>query len=240
VVGHRDGAPYDSTYPKLLENKLIEAGRNAEVLNAGVCGSDPFYNYVNLRDRLLKYKPDIILLCIGSDDVFINYRIRGGMERFKNDSTVCYRAAPWWEPIYAVSNILRLAANVIGFNETLMLQNFSESEKQKTDKDFIQLLDEFRRVCSINHIELDVIFHPVDHEIRDKKYVYDFTNIVNVLKRDKDVKVVDMLPVFNQLFVKTHTHPADYFWKIDGHHNSAGYELLARCVYDSLFAQTIE
>jgi hypothetical protein len=56
-----DGTPYDSSYVAILRTELNVLADSFYVMNAGACGSDPFYNYVNLKDRLLTYQPDIII-----------------------------------------------------------------------------------------------------------------------------------------------------------------------------------
>ena len=48
------GAHYDSTWPNFLSRLLNEnCQKNFEVINSGVSGSDPYYEYVLLRDKLL-------------------------------------------------------------------------------------------------------------------------------------------------------------------------------------------
>jgi hypothetical protein len=52
------GAVNDSTYPSQLGLLLHNNGlKNTQVMNCGVSGSDPVYEYRLFNDRLLKYKP---------------------------------------------------------------------------------------------------------------------------------------------------------------------------------------
>jgi hypothetical protein len=90
-----DGAHADSTWLKFLERNLKKypIQRNLTFMNAGVCGSDPFYSYVLLKDRLIRYKPDLVLLALNASDLN-DLLIRGGMERFLPDGSVKYKNPP--------------------------------------------------------------------------------------------------------------------------------------------------
>src|SRR5690606_15926401 len=45
-----DGTPIDSTYVKLLEENFHKNGyTNVNIMNAGKCGSDPFFGYMNYK-----------------------------------------------------------------------------------------------------------------------------------------------------------------------------------------------
>src|ERR1043165_5059079 len=60
------GAPLDSSWPKMLQADLNRENRNVDIYNAGISGADPFYEYTLLRDKLLKYKPNIVMVGINS------------------------------------------------------------------------------------------------------------------------------------------------------------------------------
>jgi hypothetical protein len=134
-----DGAPYDSSYVTQLRKEMNAADSTFYLMNAGTCGCDPFINYVNYRDRLLKYKPDVILQTLSSGDMNVDIIVRGGMERFKADGKVQYRKAPWWEPIYALSNLSRLYFSALGYNELLMKDSYVAENKKYLDSIVIDL-----------------------------------------------------------------------------------------------------
>ena len=103
-----DGAHFDSTYVAFLRQDLTQSEGPFFVMNGGICGSDPFINYINLQDRLMAYRPDIVIQSIRSSDMDQDIVLRGGLERFKQSREVKYKDGPWWEPIYALSYISRL------------------------------------------------------------------------------------------------------------------------------------
>lgn len=63
--------PLDQTFPKLLERRLNagRAGVRFEVLNAGISGLSPVLEYLGIRDRFLRFHPDLVLLCFFPNDV---------------------------------------------------------------------------------------------------------------------------------------------------------------------------
>lgn len=61
----------EETYPKQLE-KLMNIDldyKKYEVINAGVTGYSSFQGKRFLRDQILKYKPDLIMICYGWNDL---------------------------------------------------------------------------------------------------------------------------------------------------------------------------
>jgi lysophospholipase L1-like esterase len=228
-----DGAPYDSSYPALIRQKLLAAGReDIYLMNAGVCGSDPYYNFMDLKYRLLSYQPDIIIQAISSFDLLTDIRLRGGSERFLPDGTTQYQRKLWWEPIYAVSYISRVVFKVLGYNELLLKGEPSEREIREMNDGIIQLFSEYARLCQQHNIQLIVLIRPDRGEIESKQYNFDFNPLLQYLNQQKDVKVLDLLPCYLSSINKANETVNSFFWKIDGHHNSKGYELMANCIFE--------
>ncbi len=100
------GAPADSSWPELLQIFLDSAGILNEVTNAGISGSDPFFEYVFYRDKLKSVHPDYLIVSINSTDIQ-DYILRGGFERFHDDSSTHYRKGPWYEFLYINSHLVR-------------------------------------------------------------------------------------------------------------------------------------
>jgi hypothetical protein len=77
-----DGAPFEKSYVFQLREKFLKSP-NYYVFNAGKCGSDPFFSFVNYKDILKNYDFDIVLQTLSSSDIEDDINKRGGMERFK-------------------------------------------------------------------------------------------------------------------------------------------------------------
>lgn len=229
-----DGAPYDSSYVALLKQKLATNGDSVELMNAGVCGSDPFENYINFKDRLAVYKPQLIIQTLTTTDITIDMRLRGGMERFQPNGTVQYKAAPWWEPLYALSYISRLFFKMAGYNELLHKGDMTPVEIKEANTKLRALFKAYTALCKQQHVKLCLVIRPDRGEITDNKYLYDFSAILQPLQADTSVTLVDLLPAYRNYIAQKHADANAYFWPLDGHHNSTGYEMMAQCVYENL------
>lgn len=110
--GHR--APYDSTWSRFLENTLNETASSTdyEVLNCGTNGSDIYFMHQFLKDTLIDYKPDLILVLLNFSDIH-DIILRGGRERFQEDGSVIFSVAPWFEPLYKHSHFIRMVCEVL-------------------------------------------------------------------------------------------------------------------------------
>lgn len=226
-----DGAPYDSCYVTQLRKKIQATDSTTYVMNAGICGCDPFINYVNYRDRLLKYKPDVILQTLSSGDINVDIIVRGGMERFKTDGTVQYVKAPVWEPIYAISDLSRLYFSAIGYDQLLMKSSIIPDNKKRLDSIVVDLFRQYAALAKANNCRLVIILQPFLFEVNSQKYQYDFSAMLDKVRKIDNVQVYDLMPFYTSYIKEHNKTPADYYWPMDGHHNSAGYTMMADGIY---------
>lgn len=222
-----DGAPYDSSYVALLRAILLSEDSSFYVMNAGTSGSDPFNNFINYRDRLASYQPDVIIQTLSSGDLNTDIIIRGGMERFRPDGKVCYKKAPFWEPIYAVSNLSRLAFSAMGYNELLMKANAVSEQKRQLDSLTVGLFKQYAARAQANNCRLLIILQPFRDEVDQGRYQYDLSAIRDALTNTGNIEIYDLLPFYTAYGRDHHRSIHDYYWPKDGHHNSAGYRMMA-------------
>lgn len=230
-----DGAPQDSSYPVLLQKIL---GDSIEVLNAGVCGSDPVFGLKNLEDRLLVYKPDIVLQAVSENDVLFDFCIRGGIERFQQNNKVKFNSPPWWETIYAISYSSRTVLHLFNFNMNTPCGD-------DTDRDLInernQLLKEvykrFNALAAKNNIKIIMVFYPTKFEVFRDKYYFPFEESRQFIDSLEYIEAVDLFPIYRKRIKESGLKPEDYYWIIDGHHNSKGYLLMAHSVAEAISVQ---
>ena len=232
---HGDGDAYGGAYVFRL-GKLLNKQDNIDtpyyMMNGGFCGSDPFFNYVNLRDRLLPYSPNVVIQTIASQDMLEDFPIRGGMERFLPDKTLKYKSAPWWEPLFAMSDIVRVVASMRGYDKWLMTNE--DKRPSNAMPKLIQLFSEYVALCRQQGIILYVVFRPADNEVRENRYDFDFSALKNYLNKQQDVYVYDLLPFYKQYTAAAGKDIKEYRWKMDAHHNAAGYQMMAEGVYAGL------
>lgn len=229
-----DGAPYDSSYVAILRRNLSASGDSVYVMNGGTCGSDPFNNYMNLKDRLIPYGPDIIIQSLGSGDMNTDILLRGGMERFQKDGTVKYLPAPWWEPIYALNYVSRIFFHAAGYSELLRKNTITPAEIKRVNESVKDLFTRYSTLCREHNIRLFIVLHPEKQEVEHNKYDYDLSPLLSYLASDTQVTVIDLLPSYRSYIEKSHSNVAEYYWKYDGHHNSKGYKMMAETTWQNI------
>lgn len=229
-----DGALYDSSYPSILKQLSIRDSLNVEIFNAGVCGSDPFFDFKVLKDKLIAFQPDIVIQTLSTQDLFTDILLRGGEERF-SEEVLKYKKAPWWEFIYAVSYVSRIGFRAFGINELLRKKGYSEEEKEMLNKQLNGLFKEYLKFCDNNNITLLVLLRPGREEIMEGNFEFDFSKIIAPLNEHNDVKVYDLLTCFSSYIDSSNSDVKQFFWKYDGHHNSNGYVMMAKCIYPELY-----
>ncbi len=225
-----DGAPYDSTWVKQLELKIVKNDTNKYIVyNAGVCGSDPFYEYKLLKDKLLYYNPRTVIVAYGYDldDVIM----RGGVERFAKSELVI--ATNWWEKIYRHSYICRLIVhNLLGYNYLLLSELEYESGKERAVYQLQKSIDLFLELSENENFELLIVFYPLKEELIEDAYFYN--NILIDYCSKKNINNLDLLEYYSNTIKINSDTASNYYWNIDGHHNSIGYEIFASGVYEKL------
>jgi lysophospholipase L1-like esterase len=239
------GAPVDSTWSSLLNGLLSSNaesrdGDSAEgytdtvytVMNAGISGSDPFFEANLLKFRLLKYQPDVVLVAVNMSDVD-DVMQRGGFERFKADSTYVIKNSPWWEPIYGASIIFRMVMhNVFHYTHQLMT---AEQEKQlrfESQPRLLEAVKEFIELSNENKFKLVVVFHPILNELQQNNFP--LSAIIPPIKETENVFVLNLYDEYKNYSAKNNLNMADYYWEKDLHHNSKGYQLWSELVYTKL------
>jgi|AntAceMinimDraft_17_1070374.scaffolds.fasta_scaffold29347_2 lysophospholipase L1-like esterase len=216
------GAHNDSTWLKFLERKINI--RYITYINAGACGSDPFFEYILLKKRLLKYNPDLVIVAINASDID-DIVCRGGMERFISDGTVKFKNGPKWEWLYATSYISRLFIhNLFKYNYLLMKDKQKNLEEKNSLKLIYNVILKFNTLSENENFKLLIIFNPNDYEITKKYFV--FKKMIEKLNNETNINVLDLFDYFVNQAGINNQNVSDYYWK-EGHHNAKGYELFA-------------
>ena len=233
------GAPNDSTWPQLLENKFnaenLNQGNKLYCLNGGSDGSDPFFELIILKKLLLKYKPQTVILAVNNSDID-DAILRGGWERFKENGEVHFRKPPWWEYLYQFSYITRnIVHSFWNINWMLLTPKQEKVETRMAisslndviTKQYLSLAEEYK-------FKLVVILHPMQYELEGN--TFDELNLLNqqLLEQDQIV-TINLFEEFKKEINKTDFEFKDFYWKTDRHHNSKGYQLWADILYKEVF-----
>ena len=223
------GASFEATWLQQLRSTLRAGGdMKINVISGGVVGSDPFFEYMLLRHRLLDYGPDVVLVAINESDIG-DYLVRGGMERFKDDGTIAYRQGPGWEWLYNSSYIFRhIAHDVFGYDHFLLRPQERAARTQQAFEDMYGVIQSFAELSQQRGFKLLIVFHPLAHEVLQRQSA--FSDLLARLEKNPAIETLNLLEYYTNVVGMQQTNIADYYWPLDGHHTPKGYRVLAEGV----------
>ena len=227
-----DGVVHDSCYPSDLEGILQKEFPKARinVMNAGHCGSDPWFEYKKFHDLLQSYKPDIVVYTNGSNDLFFDHVMFGGMERFKSDSTVQNKIPNhWWLGLYEVSYVFR-AITHLWYDETFIGWGERIKDRAKAFADSRALSHSFSQLAVKDSFKCVQLIRAEDWEIRDGKFKFDVSQLTKGTDSLPSYSTFNMLPYYIDSLHINKSNVSDYYWRLDHHHNVKGYAAMAQAV----------
>lgn len=215
----------DSSYPIILERQLSAKDSNIEVINAGISGSDPFYEFKLLQKIEPKYKIKAAVFLLNTTDLN-DYIINGGNERFQPDGTSTCRATPWWERIYAFSFVFRLFThNVLKLDYTFHTSKQTQQLKKEAVDKIVDLIHhQIAPYCNHKEIKLVIALQPIESELALQNQE-DYNMLRNALMLDSTICFID---TYND--IATASHSNTLYYKVDGHFNGIGYNILGKAI----------
>lgn len=230
-----DGTHADSTWLKFLEMKLLDNDSvDFRFINAGICGSDPVYELRLLKDKLLIYKPDLVIVANGYE--MTDMITRGGKERFEKMKPAIDKK--WWQTLYPVSFICRLMVhNLCGYNDLLLSNSEFAKAEVKAISDLKKNILQFKELAQSNDFELLFVFYPLQNELDDGRYGYN-SQLIDYANYSR-INNLNLLKYYQEIEKITEANSQKYYWEKDGHHNAAGYNKFANGVLWKLKQMTI-
>lgn len=235
------GAPGNNeTMPAYLENALLKnTQQHIEVINAGIAGSDPFHEYVLLRNKLLHLKPNHVLMVVNSSDID-DYFFRGGMERFHTDGTTHYLKGPWFHALYKHSFLYRLlTVTVMGYTKSLVKHQQIDILNTQACMAIAQAADSANKLCSANNCGFSLVIHQRGAEIKKStrkpsrwQFRPQHNYNLSILKKLVHCQTIDIRQPFEKTLTGNKTE--ELIWKNDNHFKPDGYQLMASLIADSL------
>lgn len=230
------GAHQDSTWPRALERLLAADYPGATVYACGTSGSDVFFNYINLKERLLAYKPTHVLFAVNSSDVN-DFNARGGLERFElAGEWVRYPRGPWFGGLFKYSHLVRYYfVGLRGYGYDLSPPGAQAGREQRAIAAIDDCLERAAALCAQNDLGFLAVTHPAGLELCPGSP--DFEPVIKRLDAGLKGKYDRILLTPSMARELYGDRCADYAWPIDGHYNGRGYELLAQHVYDQIWRE---
>ncbi|MFH1319642.1 MAG: SGNH/GDSL hydrolase family protein [Bacteroidota bacterium] len=224
------GSSSDSTWLKLLEkdlNKKIKV-KTIKTINAGISGNDPLFEYLILKETLLKHEPDMVIIAVNSSDID-EIIVRGGMERFRLDSTIRFKSGPWFEILFGTSYICRFVVlNVFKYDWLFLSPGERKAEKDKALSHIYSSILMFEELSKKKYFNLLIVFHPLIEEVISVRY--DFDELILTLNEETHIPVLDLLDYYLDHENMNRNNVSEYYLTVDKHHNAKGYEAFARGV----------
>ena len=232
-----EGFATDEEYcwPRILERELSKKikTKKINVINAGAAGSDVIFEYTLLTEKLLKYSPDMVISALNTSDIS-DMAVRGGFERFKSENVVEYKAPPSWEPLYARSYIVRhMIHDIFQLNELFIPKSVAKDEISNSVNLINSTLCRFKDLSEKRGFIFVTILHPYDDQIFEKNDYY--SSLANSISVIDGLNYNNMLSYFKNDCGLNKENLFQFYWKIDRHYNSKGYELMAKGIAKYLF-----
>ncbi len=221
------GAPADSTYPFLLEKHLQTWDSSIAVLNAGISGSDPFFDFKRLQSLHAQFNVSTAIFMVNHSDC-MDVMTRGGNDRFLVNG-LQYRKGLWWEPFYAVSHVFRVfIQSAYGLNHMLMTSKQQEEEEKKAIELIARLFeDQIKPWCNEQDINLKIVLQPLGSEVN-----YDYV-CYSMMQKFLNQTGTDFFDLRDSL--QTIPSAELLYWPIDGHFKPIGYATTANFIFNRFF-----
>jgi len=221
------GTTFDSTWVKQLELLLNKQKKHLfSCINAGLAGSDPFFEYMLLKGKLLIYKPDLVIINMIDNDI-IDVIHRGGMERFKKNGKVEFSKPHNWEWIYASSFIFRLFINNVLSYDASLICKYKERELYKAAIDKIyNLLMIYSELALKNNFRILVTVFPMYTSLCANEEPLE--SLIRNYKMPPGIDIVCMYDYMTKTEGINCSNKFQYYWRWDCHPNGKGYAAFAR------------
>ena len=234
------GAAISETWFNVLEknmnNHATDTSFHINVINGGKSGSDPFFCYVLLKERLINYQPDMVILAMNTSDV-MDVVVRGGMERFQPDGKIRFKDPPAIEWLFRYSFITRyVMLNIFEYDWYQLTPEQQKTECSRSVDLLISSIQLFEKLARENRFHFVVVLHPVIDEYNTNEYSYGFWRIK---ENQPPTHLVDMLTYFANSGKINDDNKFEYFWEIDRHYTPKGYALFAEGIEKTILEKQL-
>jgi lysophospholipase L1-like esterase len=93
----------------------------------------------------------------------------------------------------------------------------------------VELFKNYKELTSKNNTDLITFTFPVFNQLSNLDNNEFHLEMNNEFSKF-NLKFYNLQPCYDDEIKANYTDPQDYYWKIDGHHNAKGYEMMAKCL----------
>jgi len=228
------GARFEHTWLNALGRRLAEKYPDAtlRMMSGGSAGSDPFFGYRNLEDRLLAYQPDWVLLIVNDSDVH-DVLLRGGMERFLQDGTMKGVDGPDMPFMYEHSQFARfILFEFFDYTHSLLRRPERNRRAELAMQSLQSLLLDYQSLLDKRRIRFTLILQPYKKEVVRQEYQR--LGELGDFARQNGIHVIDTLQFLSQNLEARDGRLEELYWPIDDHFTELGYRYFAEAIEQGL------
>lgn len=220
------GADRHEAWPARMGELLEHSGTPVEVFNAGVAGSDPCFEVQLLRQRFLRYRPDLVVVALNQSDLD-DVTWWGGMERFHDDGTTRGRPRPRGLGAYRHSHLARwFLHTVAGLDRRTFTYDLPARVAWDAQLAIVESLQVLADLGERHGFDLLVLVHPVPRML-DRQQLGFFQAFFDTL-HERGIEVRDLSqPLIDALAGMRYE---EFAWPVDSHFNARGYAVMAELV----------
>jgi len=224
------GARFEQTWLNRLGSTLNakNTGMHIRIICGGASGSDPFFGYRMLVDKLLVYRPDLVLLVVNQSDI-TDVIVRGGMERFLPDGTVKGIDPPDMPWLYESSQFVRfILFELFDYTHLLIARAERDKKAQQALEKIKNLVRKYNSLLESRGTDFTLVILPFRGEV--KRNQYDKLDQLREFALQHQIDVIDTLPYLHRKLEEHQNRLEDLYWPIDAHLTELGYRYLAEAV----------
>lgn len=204
------------------------------VVNAGIAGSDVFYEYKLLEEDISAIRPQLVLQGVNTTDIN-EYHTRGGFERFVSGGLTAYREAPVNLSLYRYFHLFRWYVH-----EGRQLSPYTflprtawDHYQQLAESEIVAALTRTDSLTTANGARYVVFFHPLPHQTSTHESVTELDRLYQAC-RTRGINSLLLTNDFKQLADSLGSDFSGLSWPIDGHFNNRGYSYFANILKKNL------
>jgi len=238
---------WDKNYCTLLEGLLKDSSGKCEVINAGISDYSPRLEYLYLREKLIHFKPDYLILQLFANDIYDDSIYK---DRYKDDIMAPLKKSFFYSHSRLYHYTLRQRGKLLKkftrdrdkkstiSNRFFFIIKGNERLKEESWRTTESYLLKMKELSNQEGIELAVFVVPVEAQVSpsgemskasqfyfDEKPTDDFDKHVEGFCRREGLDYIDMLSVFRD------NAKSELYFEKEGHLTEEGH----RVVSDTLF-----
>ncbi len=218
----------NNTYSKILESELNDLNNsfNYDVLNFGIMGLSTDDELNLIKNKVLKYNPDIILIGYVSND-FVNIEQIDYKEHF-----TILPGGFWIRNFFFTYALIELKINRllenIGFKKNGLSITLEKLNSEKNVKHNKRLFEEINNVSKRHNIKIIVVNFPVIYRLKDYP-LQEVNRFISSVSIKNEFVYLDLTPVYEK-----YSEQDLVVNKYDSHPNELGHKIAAKEILEKL------